>query len=423
MASQPQAQLGRFKRLLGSSSGGKNRLSLNTSNSYLSEFIAKSPDEGRRNRRQSLQLFSVISSPVSSKSSTRSASETDSELGFISKPYESTAAGESPSLTLDGVLPSPQRNLPARPQTSMSFRKHSSPSLHQFHSSSSELSLEVTQSPTTIEPLNTIPEHGTIISPSKASSKSDGDRQYASLDLTSSHRIDSSKRSLSSNNLRSSDAPVSSTHESSNTERSSTLFGARKRISSLLPDSWQSDAIRSRRLTMSSLSHSSDNETSGSESPPATPAQPGAQFIQENDNEANVFQLPLHKPVSPITQDLSSFLKNEPGEYFSEKPSSPYASLVDQNGNWPTTDKPVVHPPRPMPFLAGAQSTRSRKSQDEEWSYSKPDNRYLAEQVRLVLGSAMTEADLEIEEEWEIHREALRQTSSSSTYSRAVGGL
>lgn len=424
MNSQPQVQPGRLRRLLGGGSGGKNkshRLSLNTSNTYLNEGTSKSADEV--NRRQSMQIFS---SPVSAKTATRYPTDTDNHIGFVSKPYESTAAGESPSLILQGVSPTPQRNLPARPQSSMSFRKHSSPSFHQYHSSGSTQSLEVIQSPTSIEPMNAIPENDTIPFVSKQSRKKDGDRKFASLNLTSPHRMDGSKRSLSSNNLRS-DTSVSSTQDSFTSEKSSTLSGARKRISSFLPESWQSDTVRSRRLTMSSLSHSSDNETSASESPPMTPANPGAQFIHEHDDEDNDFQLPLHKPITPLTPEWNGLLKNnEAGEYFSEKPTSHYPSLADQNGNGPAADKPVVPPQTPscsMPFLARAQSTRSLKSQDEEWTYSRPTNRYLAEQVRMVLGSALTEADMEIEEEWETHREFERQNSMSSTYSRAVGGL
>jgi hypothetical protein len=420
MNSQPQVQPGRLRRFLGGGSGGKNkahRLSLNTSNTYLNESISKSPDE--ENRRQSMQVFS---SPVSLKTSPRSPSDINNELGFVSKPYESTAAGESPSLILQGVSPSPQRNLPARPQSSMSFRKHSNPSFHQFHSSGSTHSLEAIQSPTSIEPMKAIPENDTIPFVSKQNRKTDNDRKFASLNLTSPHRIDSSKRSLSSNNLRS-DTSVSSMQESFTSEKSSTLFGARKRISSFLPESWQSDSSRSRRLTMSSLSHSSDNETSASESPPMTPANPGAQFIHDHDDEENGFHLPLHQPISPITPEWNGMLKNDTDEYFSEKPTSHYPSQPDQNGNWPAADKPVPQTPCAMPFLARAQSTRSLKSQDEEWTYSKPANRYLAEQVRMALGTALTEADTEIEEEWEIHRETERQNSMSSTYSRAVGGL
>ncbi|KAG2176588.1 hypothetical protein INT44_007251 [Umbelopsis vinacea] len=389
MDSQPQAQPGRLRRLLGSGGRSKssNRLSLNTSNTYLNEAINKSPD----NRRQSMQ---IITSP------------NGLDNDFASKRYESTAAGESPSLVLQGVSPSPQRNLPSRPQSSMSFRKHSSP--YQFHSSGS---LEMIQSPSSIEP---IPENDTIPFTSR---KKDSDRQFASLKLTSSHhRIDSSKRSLSSNNLRSD----TSTQGSFTSEKSSTLSGARKRISSLLPESWQSDNARSRRLTMSSLSHSSDNETSASESPPMTPANPGAQFLH---NEDDGFQLPLHQPISPMTPEWNGLLKTEPEEYFSEKPTSHYP--LHQNGNrTPTAVNSVPQTPRSMPFLARAQSTRSLKSQDEEeWTYSKPTKRYLAEQVRMVLGSALTEADSEIEAEWESHREHERQNSMSSTYSRAVGGL
>ncbi|KAI8578068.1 hypothetical protein K450DRAFT_248867 [Umbelopsis ramanniana AG] len=401
-----QAQPGRLRRLLGSGSKNKShRLSLNTSNTYLNESINKSPDEA--NRRQSMQILTSPTSVI------------DNELGFASKPYESTAAGESPSLSLQGVSPSPQRNLPARPQSSMSFRKHSSPSFHQFHSSGSAHSLELIQSPTSIEPMNAIPENDTIPFVSNQSRKKDGDRQYASLNLSSPHRIDSSKRSLSSNNLRS-DTSVSSMQGSFTSEKSSTLSGARKRISALLPESWQSDTVRSRRLTMSSLSHSSDNETSASESPPMTPANPGAQFIHNDEDD---FQLPHHKPISPITPEWNGLLKNEPGEYFSEKPTSHYPLLPDQNGNGPAADEPVPQTPCAMPFLARAQSTRSLKSQDEQWTYSKPARRYLAEQVRMVLGSALTEADSEIEQEWEVHRETERQNSMSSTYSRAVGGL
>jgi hypothetical protein len=77
-----------------------------------------------------------------------------------------------------------------------------------------------------------------------------------------------------------------------------------------------------------------------------------------------------------------------------------------------------------MPFLNRAQSTRSFRSQDE-WSFAKqPVNQYLAEQVRLVLGSALSEADMEIEQEWETHRENERKNSMpTGNYARAVGGL
>jgi hypothetical protein len=426
MASQPQSQPGRFKRFLGGGSGGKHlshRLSLNTSTTFLSGSNNQSSDEG--NRRQSLNLFSLTSSPVSSKSSARSTVDTDSGLEFMSQPYESTSSAESPSITLNGVAPAPQKNYPARPQSSLSFRKHSNSSFHQLLPSISSSSLEVMQSPSSIEPMHAIPENDTIPSPSQPKTnssslrKNDGDRKYPSLQLTASHKLDSSKRSLSASNLRSESAP-----EPAHTEKPSSLFGARKRISALLPESWQSETTRSRTLTMSSMSHSSDNETSASESPPMTPANAGAQFMREAEDEVHEFRLPHHKPITPLSHDW--MLKKD--EYFTKEQISPCAQpppqpilTHDQNGNQPQADKQVVPP---MPFLNRAQSTRSFRSQDE-WSFAKqPVNQYLAEQVRLVLGSALSEADMEIEQEWETHRENERKNSMpTGNYARAVGGL
>lgn len=428
MSSQPQAQPRRLRRLLGGG-GGKNlssRLSLNTSTTFLNDAIGKSSEEP--NRRQSMNLFSFTSSPVSTKSSTRSTrsttADTESELEFMGQRYESISSAESPSVTLNGVAPVAQRNLPARPQSSMSFRKHSNPSfLLPLHTSHSSSSLEVTQSPTSIEAMDAIPENN-IISGKFASGalrKSVGDRRHPSLQLTVSQKLLNPKRSLSAINPRS-----EMSHEPSSPERpSSALFGARKKISALLPDSWKTETTRTRTLTMSSMSHSSDNETSASESPPMTPANPGAQFMQEDEHDDHSYHLPRHKPITPISHHWVGLLEHHEDGYFSEKQASSYEPqpivTPNQIGNRRAADKQAP----PMPFLDEAQSTRSLKSQDEVSFSKRPVNQYLAEQVRLVLGSALTEADMEIEQEWETHREVERQNSLPLTgnYARAVGGL
>ncbi|KAG2180956.1 hypothetical protein INT43_008536 [Umbelopsis isabellina] len=433
MDSQPQPQAGRFRRLLGG--GGKNkanRLSLNTSTTFLSESLNKSSDAV--NRRQSMQILPFTSSTVSSATS-RSTKDTDSEFDPMSPSSDPTSQAEAPSVKLEGVPPAPQRNQSSRSFSSFSLGKKKSQSSF-VHSPITPSPLELTQSPTSfdIEFMMVIPEHDTVTSNDDHLNVSNQKDSFKSIhnhtNSMTAQRLEGNKRSLSTNNLRSDSAsgqPESA--NSSSSDKSSGLGGARKRLTALLPESWQSnDSRRARRSTLSSLSHNSDNETSASDSPPMTPANPNNQFVRDSEQDDNEYHLPHHLPITPLSTGWSSLV--EDGEYFAEKkaPATAYAPLslptANQNGNSPaTTHNVATPPPAPMPFFTRAQSSRSLKSSGQ-WGYDKPATWYLADQVRNVLGSALTEADMEIEQEWENHQELERQNSMTSTYhSRAVGGL
>ncbi|CAM0136661.1 hypothetical protein VKS41_003468 [Umbelopsis sp. WA50703] len=431
MDSQPQPQAGRFRRFLGGGKNKANRLSLNTSTTFLSESLNKSTDAV--NRRQSMQIFPFTSSTVSSTTSW-STKDTDSELDLMSPSSDPSSRAETPSIKLEGVPPSPQRNQSSRSFSSFSLGKKRSQSSF-VHSTITQSPLELTQSPTTfdIEPMKVIPEHDTVSSndeQSNVSSQADVvDSIHNNKNNMITQKLDSHKRSLSTNNLRSDPASGHAESANSSSDKSSGLSGARKRLSALLPESWQSnDNRRTRRSTLSSMSHSSDNETSASDSPPMTPANPNNQFVRETDQGANDYHLPHHLPITPLSTGWAGLVEDR--EYFAEKKapatSHPPLSLPtsNQNGNsLATTHNVVTTPPAPMPFFSRAQSSRSLKS-DEQWAYATSATWYLAEQVRNVLGSALTEADREIEQEWETHRELERQNSlASCNHSRAVGGL